>query len=110
MQSNLVSVQRNYMPVNSSTKQHENLQTDARLAKARMRSMTARTDKESGTTSGTKKSDSPKELDLNASSRKSKEESNDLNKNSLMEEIRSFLKAMTSNAGDFFEAFKFKLG
>ena len=60
----------------------------------------------------TKKSDSTKELDLNASSRsgKSKPDMSDLDKSSLMEEIRSFLKAMTSSASGLFNAFKFKLG
>ena len=112
MQGNLVSVQRNYMPVNSSASaKHENLQTDARPAKSRTRTMASRPDKEQ-TSGAAKRSDPTKDLDLNVSSRsgKSKAEPSDLNRSSLMEEIRSFLKAMTSSAGGFFSAFKFKLG
>lgn len=63
-----------------------------------------------------KKSSNTKDSNLNLSSRSSNskkvdldDKMNEVNK-SFMEDVRSFLKEMTSNAEKFFNAFKFKLG
>ena len=116
MQSNLVAVQRNYMPFDS-IKQHENLSTDNRSAKSRK--MISKNEKTATISSAaeqnqTKKFQSnltaAKEQVLN-SSRQNQKMNYELDKSSFMEDVRGFFKAVTSNAEGFFNVFnKFRLG
>ena len=107
-----MSVQRNYaVPVNSTTSsKHENLLTDARLSRSRMKLLN-RLEKSTTTVTQTEQSLSRKQLNTTRETYSNKKTNlEELNKSSFMEDVRSFLKTMTSNAEGFFNVFKFKIG